>query len=262
MHVLQETIRNLQTQLLANRVKEQEDTRKIVTLEERLKKANVKELLMKTKIAEASRVSKDTSSGKESEADESEVDSDSDNEDVQIIETKSPDVVIGSDDDEDEVGCEPKKNELEGTDVEMAPKSVDQISADCLNANEAIQLTEFKARIISLATAFLMIHPTGALFENIFTYVKQSIVNLSKDELRSTLQLYSAIFSLELSASNYNNQLGDDDGSLTAKEMWKFVGFANTNLISDDENDNKIENNNSCDDPKEVLVPLELKTLS
>ena len=49
--VLQETIRNLQTQLLENKAKEKEFNMKISDLEVKLKQANVKELLLKTKIA-------------------------------------------------------------------------------------------------------------------------------------------------------------------------------------------------------------------
>lgn len=48
--VLQETIRNMQTQLLENKFKEKESVTKMHDLEEKLKAANVKELLLKTKI--------------------------------------------------------------------------------------------------------------------------------------------------------------------------------------------------------------------
>lgn len=48
--VLQETIRNMQTQLLENKSREKEKESKIVDLESKLKAANVKELLLKTKI--------------------------------------------------------------------------------------------------------------------------------------------------------------------------------------------------------------------
>ncbi|KAL5291847.1 ENOX2 family protein [Megaselia abdita] len=54
MKVLQETIRNLQTQLLENKSKEKEFTQKISSLEEELKQEKVKQLLLKTKIVEVS----------------------------------------------------------------------------------------------------------------------------------------------------------------------------------------------------------------
>lgn len=52
--VLQETIRNLQTQLLENKTREKDFTQKIAALEEDLKKEKVKQLLLKTKIVEVS----------------------------------------------------------------------------------------------------------------------------------------------------------------------------------------------------------------
>lgn len=69
--VLQETIRNLQTQLLDNKHKEKENLTKISDLETKLKQANVKELLLKTKIVEAA---KTTSSCRDSDVDEAELD--------------------------------------------------------------------------------------------------------------------------------------------------------------------------------------------
>lgn len=50
--VLQETIRNMQTQLLQTKLREQKDTKIIEQLERNLKDAGVKQLLLKTKIKE------------------------------------------------------------------------------------------------------------------------------------------------------------------------------------------------------------------
>lgn len=52
--VLQETIRNQQTQLLENKSKEKDLSHKISSLEEELKQEKVKQLLLKTKIVEVS----------------------------------------------------------------------------------------------------------------------------------------------------------------------------------------------------------------
>uniref|UniRef100_T1GHJ2 RRM domain-containing protein n=1 Tax=Megaselia scalaris TaxID=36166 RepID=T1GHJ2_MEGSC len=52
--VLQETIRNLQTQLIENKSKEKDFNQKITSLEEELKQEKVKQLLLKTKIVEVS----------------------------------------------------------------------------------------------------------------------------------------------------------------------------------------------------------------
>ncbi|XP_067644529.1 uncharacterized protein [Eurosta solidaginis] len=53
--VLQETIRNMQTQLIQIKIREQKDNKFIQHLERKLKEANVKELLLKTKIKDATR---------------------------------------------------------------------------------------------------------------------------------------------------------------------------------------------------------------
>lgn len=50
--VLQETIRNMQTQLLQTKLREQKDIKTIEQLERNLKEAGVKQLLLKTKIKE------------------------------------------------------------------------------------------------------------------------------------------------------------------------------------------------------------------
>lgn len=57
LKVLQETIRNLQTQLLENKAKEKDNLMKIDDLEGKLKRANVKELLLKAKITGTSKES-------------------------------------------------------------------------------------------------------------------------------------------------------------------------------------------------------------
>ncbi|XP_037933202.1 ecto-NOX disulfide-thiol exchanger 2 [Teleopsis dalmanni] len=57
--VLQETIRNMQTQLLQTKLREQKDLKTIEHLERKLKQAAVKQLLLKTKIRETEVKSKD-----------------------------------------------------------------------------------------------------------------------------------------------------------------------------------------------------------
>lgn len=54
MKVLQETIRNLQTQLMDNKTKERENLTKIHNLELKLKRANAKELMQKPKTTDDS----------------------------------------------------------------------------------------------------------------------------------------------------------------------------------------------------------------
>lgn len=57
--VLQETIRNMQTQLLQTKLREQKDCKTIEQLERNLKEAGVKQLLLKTKIKETADKLKD-----------------------------------------------------------------------------------------------------------------------------------------------------------------------------------------------------------
>lgn len=57
--VLQETIRNMQTQLLQTKLREQKDSKTIEHLERNLKDAGVKQLLLKTKIKETADKLKD-----------------------------------------------------------------------------------------------------------------------------------------------------------------------------------------------------------
>lgn len=64
--LLQETIRNLHTQMIESKTKENS---RIAAIEEKLKAANVKELLLKTKIIQAAK----NSSSKSSETDENDI---------------------------------------------------------------------------------------------------------------------------------------------------------------------------------------------
>lgn len=75
--VLQETIRNMQTQLLQTKLREQKDTKTIEQLERNLKEAGVKQLLLKTKIKETADKLKDKEANSASNASNAEYNSDS-----------------------------------------------------------------------------------------------------------------------------------------------------------------------------------------
>lgn len=75
--VLQETIRNMQTQLLQTKLREQKDTKTIEQLERNLKEAGVKQLLLKTKIKETVDRLKDKEAYSASNASNAEYSSDS-----------------------------------------------------------------------------------------------------------------------------------------------------------------------------------------
>ncbi|XP_054735510.1 ecto-NOX disulfide-thiol exchanger 1 [Anastrepha obliqua] len=90
--VLQETIRNMQTQLLQTKIREQKDSKTIQQLERKLKESGVKQLLLKTRIKESSSRRRDReTSSVNSEAseiliEEAEDDDDDDVEEVKVNE--------------------------------------------------------------------------------------------------------------------------------------------------------------------------------
>lgn len=165
MQVLQETIRNLQTQLLENKSKEKENVSKITDLETKLKQANVKELLLKTKIVEAC---KQTS--KLSDADESDI---IDLDDDQIDQTDA------------------KQQQTTNTSATLVKPEK--------NCVEETKIGSMEARLIGLVSTFLVVHPFGASLDYIFSYVQRTAPNLRPKELEEILSRYDGIFNEEVS---------------------------------------------------------------
>lgn len=159
MQVLQETIRNLQTQLLENKNKEKENISKITDLETKLKQANVKELLLKTKIVEACKQTSKLSDGDESD-------------------------VIDLDDDK--------------ADVKQQVTIVTQAKTE-KNCAEEFKIGLMEARLIGLLSTFLVVHPFGASLDYIFSYVQRAAPNLRPKELEEILSRYGSIFNEEVS---------------------------------------------------------------
>lgn len=164
MQVLQETIRNLQTQLLENKNKEKENASKIVELEGKLKQANVKELLLKTKIVEACK-----QSSKSSEADENDI--------------------IDLDDDKTDA-CDNKQPATNISTSSIKPEK---------NFNDETRIGLMEARLIGLVSTFLVVHPFGASLDYIFSYVQRTAPNLRPKELEEILSRYGSIFIEEVS---------------------------------------------------------------
>lgn len=199
--VLQETIRNMQTQLLENKSREKKDANKIDDLERKLKEANVKQLLLKTKIVEVS-AKQSNHSSKSSESDD--------------VIVKSPTVTIMDDDvidlEDDEVKEKKKVEEVfEIKEIEEEkPKEEDFVKKDEF---ESIDLDE--ARVIGLVSTFLVIHPTGATSLNICSYLQNITKNSSmqSERLNEILQKYSNLF---------RKVIGESD----VEPMWNFCGFA------------------------------------
>lgn len=166
MQVLQETIRNLQTQLLENKNKEKENISKIIDLETRLKQANVKELLLKTKIVEASKQTTKLSDGDESDI----IDLD----DVKVDKTDA-------------------KQHVTNVNVSTTAMKSER------NYSEETRIGLMEARLIGLVSTFLVVHPFGASLDYIFSYVQRTAPNLRPKELEEILSRYGSIFNEEVS---------------------------------------------------------------
>lgn len=197
LKVLQETIRNLQTQLLDNKMKEKENQLKLSNLEIRLKQANVKELLLKTKIVEATKNSISSSvSALGSETD------DCDNDEIVCL-----------DDDENEGSVEVP---LLNTDCSNAPQTVIAAGAPATSDGKHIaceRLNTDEAHVICLVSTFLVVHPFGASLDTIHSYIQSTAGNqlsLRPQELEDILRQHTGIFR--------------EVGAVTERR-WKFCGF-------------------------------------
>lgn len=167
MKVLQETIRNLQTQLLDNSMKERENVTKINNLEQKLKQANVKELLLKTQIIKATKTT-------------TKQDSDGDNSDE--------DVVCLEDEETIKVAKAKLATTIESIEPNECGKLIEKLSID-------------EAHLISLISTYLVIHPFGATINNLHIYLKNIFNNIELNELKNVLNRYKNIF-YELNADS------------------------------------------------------------
>lgn len=169
--MLQETIRNMQTQLLETKSKEKDSGQRIKDLEDKLKSANVKELLLKTKIATSN------SAGH-----------------------KKGDSSSSLSNDEQPQG----DNNSEAT------------SETALNGAmiKWERVDEDEARIISLVSAFLVVHPFGASTDYIWSYVNRFVPSVRPKGLEEILVRYSNLFT-------------EDVTGVGAKieRKWRYNGF-------------------------------------
>lgn len=206
LKVLQETIRNLQTQLLDNKMKEKENQQKVADLEMRLKQANVKELLLKTKIVEATKNTMSSSvSVPGSETD------DCDNDEIVCL-----------DDDENEVSADVPSLQVDSS---IAPQTVNDNEKQ---PAEHHRLNTDEAHIICLASTFLVVHPHGARLDDIHSYVQCTVGNeppLRPNELEEILRQHTCIFREE------NKFVG-----AATERNWKFCGFDRSIGVADTKN--------------------------
>ncbi|XP_055853725.1 ecto-NOX disulfide-thiol exchanger 2 [Episyrphus balteatus] len=199
--VLQETIRNMQTQLLENKSREKKDANKIDDLEQKLKEANVKQLLLKTKIVEVSARHSNHSS-KSSECDEVIVKSP-----PSIV--KDHDVIeVEEDDDEKEKLSHDNKIDIKDNYDQEKPKTEESKETK----SEILDLDE--ARIIGLVSTFLVVHPMGAASHNICSYLQNITKNpsLQSERINEILQKYSNLFKTDVN-------------DIDVEPKWRFCGF-------------------------------------
>uniref|UniRef100_A0A182SA48 Uncharacterized protein n=1 Tax=Anopheles maculatus TaxID=74869 RepID=A0A182SA48_9DIPT len=177
IEVLQETIRNLQTQLLENKAKEMERQARIGELEDELKDANVKQLLLKTKIATtkaaaASCAASIASSGKGG---------DSESEECATI---NPATDSG-----------PSGGNAPGHPPEMVCKATTTTTGTGGEPeSRTIGPNEREAKILAFASTFLMINPLGVPFEQVWAYVGRYVHEMKPKELEEVFARYQQLF--------------------------------------------------------------------
>lgn len=186
IQVLQETIRNLQTQLLENKSKETERQNKVQELEDKLKEANVKQLLLKTKIATTqSKLSLCTTNTSTSSKGGSELDDSELSESEHKLAAAIPTPIVST------------------TPAPEPPKTPPPAVID-----------PQEAKVITLVSAFLVVHPHGASIDYIWSYVSRYVPELKSKQVEEVLQRYADLFREEMSGV----------GAKIVRN-WKFCGF-------------------------------------
>lgn len=218
LHVLNETIRNLQTQLLENKTKEKENLAKILTLEQKLKQSNVKELLLKTRIMAARKGSCISVSEYNSQSDASDKD------------------VVCVDDEDDDEDNDTDVNDNANAAIDQEDVTEMQKFSDTINLNvvNQQQIAADEARLIALISSFLVIHPFGASLENILLYVNEVTAQFHPKYIENVLHRYTCIFSEIVrqtsdDASTDENAKENGTGNDGQQHKWKFNGFDKNN---------------------------------
>lgn len=193
MKMLQETIRNLQTQLLENSAKEKESTNRIGDLEGRLRQANVKELLLKTKIVEATTKQLNNHINSMSSS------------------KSSLQSAVDFDDAASSVHGDPPKC-LAATEIATTCQPVTMSPPTTVGKAQIIHPDE--ARIIGLVSTFLAVHPFGASLDYVYSYVQRSAPHLRPKQLEEILSRHDTTFSEEVTGVGAK-----------IERKWKFCGF-------------------------------------
>lgn len=201
LKVLQETIRNLQTQLLENNAKEKETMVRIGDLEARLKQAHVKELLLKTKIVEASSRQHQNQHQHQHHHQHSAAGSSKNS-------SSSPD----SDDSSSTAAAAAVADGADGANGHHQHQQQTTTTTIIKPPEPAIHPDE--ARIIGLVSTFLVVHPFGASLDYVFSYVQRAAPQLRPKHLEEILARYDRTFSEEVSGVGAK-----------IERKWKFCGF-------------------------------------
>ncbi|XP_052862934.1 ecto-NOX disulfide-thiol exchanger 1 [Anopheles cruzii] len=205
IEVLQETIRNLQTQLLENKAKETERQNRICELEDELKDANVRQLLLKTKIA-TSKVAASSS---------------------------GPSVSSGKDSDcEETVACAP----VESTAPPVGAAPSDDGNASRPTGTETLESCGLlggavskprEAKMIALTSNFLVIHPQGVPFDHVWSYVGRYVSEVKPKQLEEILARYGQLFERSEPPAGAVSVLPVNQGNDHGTNAWyKFIGHA------------------------------------
>uniref|UniRef100_A0A182PL62 RRM domain-containing protein n=1 Tax=Anopheles epiroticus TaxID=199890 RepID=A0A182PL62_9DIPT len=203
IEVLQETIRNLQTQLLENKAKETERQNRICELEDELKEANVKQLLLKTKIA----TTKAAASGAGSISSSSGRGGDSESEECSPAAGAS--------------GDGPLPVEM----VSKATATTDTGSAETVT----VAPNEREAKILAFASTFLMINPHGVPFDQVWAYVGRYVSEMKPKELEDVFARNRQLFER---CTDGGAPAGDEQplgeaqkvsGTITSSPCYKFI---------------------------------------
>ncbi|XP_004530599.1 ecto-NOX disulfide-thiol exchanger 2 [Ceratitis capitata] len=147
--VLQETIRNMQTQLLQMKSREQKDIKTIEQLQRKLKEAGVKQLLLKTKIKETlKRRDRETASinSENSEILVDEADDDDENEDDDDV--KEVHVNNGSENNNTVDGKHKESNHRESSSGE--PKTSEIIDIDGYKSDDEVNIIEDQNDVVEI----------------------------------------------------------------------------------------------------------------
>ncbi|XP_058130145.1 ecto-NOX disulfide-thiol exchanger 1 isoform X2 [Anopheles coustani] len=171
IEVLQETIRNLQTQLLENKAKETERQNRICELEDELKDANVKQLLLKTKIATSKVAASSTASISSSKGDS---EGESDYACTSAPETGAPTAAV----------CKATSTRDVGSGESFPPPVASELGAP----------NEKEVKMVAFAATFMMIHPLGVPLDQVWAYVGRYVAELKPKELEDAFARYPQLF--------------------------------------------------------------------